>query len=110
MWRGSTVSWAATALRVSTRSLRLLTPKASPLCGPPGVLSPTLVCPVCDLGVASEVWLPVGRNLGSGSLGDHRILPPQCRPRRREMLRALAAVGLRDLYHGSPESGALGEA
>lgn len=110
MWRGSTVSWAANALRASTRALRPLTPKASPRCGPLGVLSLTVVCPVCGLGVESEVWLPVGRNLGSGSLWDHRILPPPCRPRRREMLRALAAAGVRDLFHGSPESAALGEA
>lgn len=51
-----------------------------------------------------------GRDPGSGPLGDDGLLPPVCRPRRCEMRRALAAVGVRDLFHGSPGSGARGEA
>ncbi|CAK7291905.1 hypothetical protein VULLAG_LOCUS2200 [Vulpes lagopus] len=43
-----------------------------------------------------------GGDPGSGLLGDHRLLPPVCPLGRREMLRALAAVGVGDLLHSSP--------
>lgn len=35
----------------------------------------------------------------------HRLLPPVLPQGRREMLRALDAVGVRDLFHGSPGAG-----
>lgn len=50
-----------------------------------------------------------GRDPGPGPPGDHRLPPPVCRPGPREMLRALAAVGVRDLFHGSPRAWVLGE-
>lgn len=51
-----------------------------------------------------------GQEAGLGVTRGPQASSSLCRPRGREVLRALAAVGGRDLFHGSPESGALGEA